>query len=141
MDNNTPKEKMDYYNQNIQPIQQQSNVLSSNRQGLQQPYAQPVIIQQGDPNAIIVNQNSPVVMIAQPSMGTSPVSIICPFCRTPITTNVEQVFNCVACLLCWCTGFLCFVCIQCCMGKEIGCCDAIHICPRCGSKIGRYHAI
>ena len=96
-----------------------------------QPIAQPVIIQQGAPNAIVVNQplSVPNIVIVNNRWGLSPVSTTCSFCGTPITTVVEQTCNCSACCLCCFTGFLIYACIQSCNGKEMCCCDGFHKCP------------
>ena len=75
-----------------------------------------------------------------PKLGLSPVSTTCPFCRTTVTTTVEESFNCCACLLCCYTGILIYVCIQLCNDKSILCCDATHRCPNCGAVIGQYLA-
>ena len=114
----------------------------------QQQYAQqqngtPVIISSSLPqggNAVIINQSIPsVVITTTPKMaGTSPVQMTCPFCRQQITTSVETSCNCITCFLCWVTGCCFFCCFQLCMGKEIGCCDAVHRCPSCQVVIGAY---
>ena len=105
----------------------------------QQQYGTPIMVSSNTQRAIVVNQAIPSVVIASsPVFGTAPVSIICPFCRQPITTIVERSFNCATCLLCWCTGLLFFICIQMCSQKEIGCFDAVHKCPSCGNIIGQY---
>ena len=96
---------------------------------------QPVVVQP----AVVVNQVSPVV-VSMPQLGLSPIATTCPFCRVPITTVVEQSFNCCALLLCCYTGFLIYACIQLCNNKSILCCDATHRCPNCGSIIGQYVA-
>ena len=71
----------------------------------QQQYGTPIMVSSNTQRAIVVNQAIPSVVIASnPVFGTIPVSIICPFCRQPITTIVEKSFNCATCLLCWCTG-------------------------------------
>ena len=103
----------------------------------QQQYGQPV--QYAVQPAIVVNQVSPVI-VRMPKLGLSPVSTTCPFCRTTVTTTVEQSFNCCACLLCCYTGFLVYACIQLCNDKSILCCDATHRCPLCGGIIGQYLA-
>ena len=96
---------------------------------------QPVVVQP----AIVVNQVSPVV-VNMPKLGLSPIATTCPFCRTTVTTTVEESFNCCACLLCCYTGILIYVCIQLCNDKSILCCDATHRCPNCGAVIGQYLA-
>ena len=58
----------------------------------------------------------------------------------PVTTLVTKEFNCCACLLCFCTGLIWYVCIQACRGKDICCYDARHTCPSCGNVLGQYTA-
>ena len=99
---------------------------------------QPPVQQQQQP---VVNQAQPqVINVVNQEFRTSPVSITCQFCKNPVTTVVEKHCNCCACCLCWMTGLVFFVCIQCCRGKEIGCCDATHKCPTCGQILGTYVA-
>ena len=102
-------------------------------------YGTPIIIGNRQGSGIVVNQGTSAIVV-NPGfvLGTVPVSILCPFCKRPITTIVEKNFNCGTCLLCWCTGLLLFICIQSCSGKEIGCCDAVHKCPNCGNVVGEY---
>ena len=114
------------------------------QKGVQQPYAQPVLVQGGFPSGIIVNQPLQVpniVMTGRPSFAKLPVSTICQFCRNPMTTAVQKSFNFGAFLLCWFTGFCFVMCIQCCLGKKVGCCDAVHKCPLCGNIVAVYYAI
>ena len=83
------------------------------------PYGQPATdYRNAAPNTIVVNQQTPAVMVHPGMFKTTPVALNCTFCHKPITTNVTQTFNCCACLLCWCTGVICYVCIQCCRGKD-----------------------
>ena len=150
METNFTSEKREFNRNNPtnhqQPIPQQVPIQNNAYQiGVQQPYNQAALYQRGGQNAIVVNQPLQVQQIlvtaANINWGTSPASTICQFCRNPITTNVEKIFNCGACFLCWFTGFVYFVCIQACLGKEIGCMDAVHRCPLCGNMVGVYHAI
>ena len=109
--------------------------------GYQLGYGQPVIMQPNG-NVIIVNHSIPTIITSSPaSRSKYPVSMTCLFCQLPITTIVEQTWNCGACCLCYLTGFCLFACIQVCSGKEIGCYDSIHRCPNCGSTLGTYSAI
>ena len=89
---------------------------------------------------VVYNQAQPQVVnvISGQTFGTKPVSITCQFCKNPVTTNVEKSCNCCSCLLCCWTGFIFWVCIQCCRNKEINCCDATHKCPQCGQILGNY---
>ena len=105
------------------------------------PYGQPATdYRNAAPNTIVVNQQSPAVMVHPGMFKTTPVALNCTFCHKPITTNVTQTFNCCACLLCWCTGILLYICIQCCRGKDFCCYDASHTCPYCGNVVGTYTA-
>ena len=92
------------------------------------------------PSSIVLNQQEPSVFIPPNMFKLQPVSLNCNFCHKPITTTVTQEFNCCACLLCWCTGLLWYVCIQACRGKDICCYDARHTCPSCGNVLGQYTA-
>ena len=120
------------------PINQPNNVMNNN-------YGQP--IRQNMPNyinpsqPIMYNQVQPqpqIVNMVNTQFGTQPVSLTCQFCQTPVTTVVEKSFSICSCLLCWCTGFVFWVCVQCCRKKEINCCDAKHKCPNCGQYLGSY---
>ena len=102
-------------------------------------YGQPVVAAQPmAPNTVVINQQGPGVMLHPDLFKTTPVSITCPSCQKTITTTVTQNFNCLACLLCWCTGLLLFVCIQVCRGKDLCCYDATHTCPYCQAVVGTY---
>ena len=92
------------------------------------------------PSSIVLNQQEPSVFIPPNMFKLQPVSLNCNFCNKPITTTVTQEFNCCACLLCWCTGLLCYVCIQCIRGKDLCCYDATHRCPYCNNTIAIYQA-
>ena len=105
--------------------------------GYAQPATDPL---QGAPNTIVVNQQGPMTVVHPDMFKTTPVTLNCQYCHKPISTTVVQKFNCCACLLCWCTGLLCYICIQCCRGKDFCCYDATHTCPQCGQVVGTYHA-
>ena len=114
------------------------------------PYGQPAISadqmapqnqaygQPGQP--IVINQQSPVTMANPLMFKTTPIALTCIFCNKPCTTVVQKKCNVCACLLCWCTGLLCYVCVQCCRQKDICFCDATHTCPNCGQVVGTYTA-
>ena len=117
---------------------------SSNKIG--QPYGTPATVPppgkappQG-PVPIIINQDQPVTVVNPNMFKTTPIAMTCMFCKKPMTTVVTKKFNCCACLLCYCTGLLCYICIQCCRGKDICCWDADHTCPLCGNLVGTYIA-
>ena len=55
-----------------------------------QPYGQPPV--QNQP--IVVNQYVPYAPV---KFKTSPVSMVCPFCKNNITTLVDTQFNCCNC--------------------------------------------
>ena len=120
---------------------------SSGRQGM--AYGQPAGGQphMGGPHGpppmgqgMVVNQAQPQVVnvVANQTFGTKPVSITCQFCKKPVTTTVNKTCNCCSCLLCCWTGFIFWICIQCCRNKEINCWDATHVCPSCGQQLGTY---
>ena len=119
-------------------------VTSTDQMGPQNPpYGQPVTSagQMGQPGLpIIINQQSPVAMANPLMFKTTPIALTCIFCNKPCTTVVQKKCNVCACLLCWCTGLLCYVCVQCCRQKDICCCDATHTCPNCGQVVGTYTA-
>ena len=92
------------------------------------------------PYTIVINQQEPSVLINPNIFKTTPISINCTICHKPITTSVTQEFNFCACLLCWCTGLICYVLIQAIRGKDICCYDATHRCPYCNNIVGMYQA-
>ena len=104
------------------------------------PYGQPVLVPQQypPPQPVIINQ--PVAVVDPRMFKTTPVALTCMFCNTPITTVVRTTCNCCACVLCWFTGLLFYVCVQCCRDKDICCYDAVHKCPHCGNIVGTYTA-
>ena len=104
------------------------------------PYGQPLTDYQETPNSIVINQQSPAVMIHPGMFKTNAIALNCTFCHKPITTNVNKTFNCCACCLCYFTGILWYVCIQACRGKDICCYNATHTCPYCGNVVGTYQA-
>ena len=122
----TPLERINNEIKN-RSLQTQSNYQSLNIE-------QRVITYQTSP--VIVNQSSPTI-IGGYTFGTSPIPVICPFCRSTITTETESEFNCSTCCLCLATGWLCFICIQSCRGKSIYSNDYTHKCPCCGSFLGK----
>ena len=90
------------------------------------------------PLPIIINQQQPVAMLNPLMFKTTPIATTCIFCHRPCTTVVEKQFNFCTCILCWCTGLLCYVCVQMFRDKDICCCDATHTCPNCGQILGTY---
>ena len=104
-------------------------------------YGQPIVQGQqepGMPNNVVVNQQNPAMNLPPNLFKVNPVALNCPFCKKVITTTVTQSFNCLACVVCWCTGCLCYMCIQMCRGKDICCYDAKHTCPYCQAVVGNY---
>ena len=91
---------------------------------------------------VVNNQTQPqVVTIVQQGaqeFGTKPVSMVCQFCKKPITTKPEKSCNCCACICCFSTVFIGWFCIQCYRKKEFNCCDATHKCPECDKILGNY---
>ena len=97
-----------------------------------QPYGQPPV--QNQP--IVVNQYVPYAPV---KFKTSPVSMVCPFCKNNITTLVDTQFNCCNCCFC------CFFCIlwlivMLVSEKDLNCSDATHKCPSCGKLVGSYQS-
>ena len=91
------------------------------------------------PQGIISNQQTPQTVVSvTTTFGTQPVSMNCTFCKQPITTKVNRSCSIGSVLLCICTCFIFWVCIQCCRNKEITCCNAEHTCPNCGKTLGYY---
>ena len=111
----------------------QTNVAINNRYG--QPVTTPPLFV---PNQVVTNQNMPPIMLRPDEYKTTPVCITCPSCRRNMTTVITKRFNCCACLLCYCTGILCFICIQLCRGKDFCCYDVDHTCPHCNAIVGTY---
>lgn len=91
-------------------------------------------------NAIIVNQMSPRYG-SSAVIGSNPVSLICPFCKSSITTKTTSKFNCNSFCLCCMVECICYACIQLCRGKGLACEDVAHNCPCCGSLIGVYRLV
>jgi len=135
------------YGQNIPQLQQQPPQYVQYQQNPDPLFtvqiSRPVVIQTGQipvyPSTIVTNQRVPGVMLCN-RFGLSPVSTTCTFCGSMVTTQVQETCNCEACCLCCMTGFLIYAIIQCCNGKDLCCCDAIHICPNCGRQLGTYYA-
>ena len=92
---------------------------------------------------VVVNQPAPEVALSalNPDIyKIAPVTVKCPFCKKVVTTSVETSCSCAACCFCCWTGYLIYMCIQCCRNKDICCCNAEHSCPSCGKQIGHYSA-
>lgn len=88
---------------------------------------------------IILNQHTPqTVTTVTTTFGSRPVTMNCTFCKQPVTTKVSRSCSIGSFLLCCCTCFIFWVCVQCCRNKEITCCDAKHTCPNCGRTLGYY---
>ena len=105
----------------------------------QTQYSQPVVVQPAvAPAAIIVNQ--PVVRQTI-KVRTDPITTVCPFCKTQITTITNTEFNWKACCVCCWTGYLVFLCIQMANDKDCSCYDCTHTCPNCSTTIGKYYAM
>ena len=125
----------------LQENQSQQGYLPQQGYKIQQIYGQPVLFASNS-NSIMTNQSIHTVLVSTRIIfGRSPISIVCPRCKVPVTTVTEDNFNWSACCLCFFTLFVIFACIQCFRGKEIGCTDTKHLCPNCGQFIGGYVAI
>ena len=68
----------------------QTNVAINNR------YGYPVTAPPPYPNAVVVNQQAPSVMLRPDQYKTTPVNITCPSCRQNMTTVITKKFNCCA---------------------------------------------
>ena len=123
----------------ITPLERINNELRNRRVQTQQNYINTteggIIPYSSLP--IVVNQYSPTI-IRPYEFGTCPMSIVCMFCRHPITTNTDCECNCGSFCLCCLIGYLFFMWVQLCRGKSICCCDVIHKCPNCGAFLGKY---
>ena len=155
-------------------IQQQQPYLQPNQiivSQLQNSVTQPVIYQQLDNQSAIIKPGQQNVIVSNeefPEYDKSikltkrRTSMVCPYCRNLIKTNVELSFNCFKCcifflciiLLVWAScsgscdcGDFCCCCCCCCEKKEEEepepadeCCtcfhDATHSCPVCKQIIG-----
>ena len=69
---------------------------------------------------------------------TAPLTVQCPFCKKVTTTKVDKSLNVCACLLCYCTGIVFYVCVQAIRKKDLCCWNAEHRCAFCGNKVGAY---
>lgn len=99
---------------------------------------QPQVVGQAQ---VVSNQTgTPVIIQSATNFNTVPVSLVCQFCKQPVTTTVETSCSCSACCLCCWTGFVVYACIQACRGKNICCKDAKHTCPNCNRQLGYYEA-
>ena len=89
---------------------------------------------------IIVNQplNPQVIYIDSSKFNNSPCSMICPFCRSQIATDVKKSWNWFNCIFFLWAGICCYIGMQFCRNKEINCYDSEHFCPVCKNKIGEY---
>ena len=102
------------------------------------PLAQPIAalpISSSDVNQpIVINQ-----VVPKTKFKTTPVSLVCPFCKSQVRTLVKTQFNCCNCCFCF---FFCFLWLIIELGndKDLNCTDAIHICPNCNRLLGRYKA-
>ena len=101
-------------------------------------YGYPVTAPPPYPNAVVINQQSPTLLLRPDQYKSTPVCATCPSCHQTMTTVITKKCNCCACLLCWLTGVVFFVCIQMCRGKDLCCCDVDHTCPRCNALVGSY---
>ena len=107
---------------------------------VQPAYCQPgpqIVVQPPIQNQpIVVNQVIPVVQI---KLRSSPVAMICPFCKNNITTVTDTQFNCLNCCFCY-WAFIIWIIVQLISDKDLNCTDAVHKCPKCGNIVGKYEA-
>ena len=110
------------------------------RANINQTYGQPVLTNPAyPPQGVVLNQNTNN-MPSPNQFKTTPVALNCIFCKQPVTTKVEKTINVCACLLCYCTGLIFYVCVQACRKKDFCCYDAEHRCPNCGRVLGTYNS-
>ena len=105
------------------------------------PYAQPAIVQGAIAPVVIVNNQEkaePPNFVNPNRFKSNEIFITCPFCRKPMTTKVKLSINICACLLCYFTGIIFYVCVQCFREKDLCCFDAEHTCTECGNVVGTY---
>ena len=69
---------------------------------------------------------------------TTPVTFYCPFCKKVGVTKVDRSLNVCACLLCYGTGIVFYVCVQAIRKKDLCCWNAEHRCPFAGNVVGAY---
>ena len=85
---------------------------------------------------IVVDQDIPMNQV---KVKTTPVSMVCPFCKNNITTMVRTEFNWLN--FCFCFFFrIIWLIVKIESQKELNCNDATHFCPSCGQIIGQYSA-
>ena len=110
-------------------------------------YGQPVIspplppqpmVGPGQPNPIIVNQQSPALVLQPDIFKSTSIVITCPFCNRNISTSIRETFNCATCCLCFFTFPLLYICIQLLRNKDLCCYDVDHSCPYCNNRLGTY---
>ena len=124
-------------------VQHTPNQAGYNQPGLNQPvYYQQVPYQQGYYQPMVMNQIQPqvITVIRNPNFGTSPVPMVCQFCRNAITTKVMTSCSIGSVCLCLCTNVLIWLCVQLMRDKEVNCLDAEHRCPICGQVLGIYNS-
>ena len=100
-----------------------------------QPVVQPAIV---TPAPIVVNQQNPEIRVGPQDFKVVPVTITCQFCKRTITTQVTKSLDVCACLLCYCTCIVFYVCVQAIRNKDLCCWNAEHRCPFCGNVVGAY---
>ena len=84
-----------------------------------------------------MNQEIPVIgEIPQNKFHSFSCLAICQNCGLVVTKSDQKVecYPCFCCTFC----FFCFIIRQCKSENYITCCNTIHICPKCGHKLGDY---
>ena len=119
------------YGQPMPPIAQPVPVAQPVPAAQPVPYGPPV---QNQP--IVVNQYVPAAPV---KFKTSPVSMVCPYCKNNITTLVDTQFNCCNCCFCFCFCLIWLI-VMLVSEKDLNCSDATHKCPSCGKVIGSYQS-
>ena len=103
-----------------------------------QPIVQPVPIMPTVPVPVPIQVAPDKQGMDPEKFKTTPVTLECPFCHKVTATKVDRSLNVCACLLCYCTGIVCYVCVQAIRKKDLCCWDAEHRCAFCGNVVGAY---
>ena len=102
-----------------------------------QPIVQPVPVAVPVP---VVNNQGEIPPMDPEKFKTTPITLKCQFCHKVTTTKVDRSLNVCACLLCYCTGIVFYVCVQAIRKKDLCCWNAEHRCAFCGNVVGAYTA-
>ena len=101
------------------------------------PYGQPVV-QAENQRTLVINNQLTDTRPKPEDFKTTPITLVCQFCKKPITTEVSKSLDICACLLCYCTCIMFYVCVQAIRKKDLCCWNAKHRCPYCHNVVGTY---